>query len=166
MSKQAKPPPPGDKPTGSAPPPPPAWRNWLWPIMILAIFVLFFVLPTRSTSTSLTYSQFLSDVSSHKVSSLQISGSVGGTSTGKLKDGTSFTVVIPPQAGQDSLTNLTENIPSVSTAPSGQGFGNEVLIYLIVFGLPILLFFWLFRRISRATGRRAGRGPLAGQGLR
>ncbi len=59
MSKQAKPPPPGDKPTGSAPPPPPSWRNWLWPITILAIFVLFFVLPTRSTSTSLTYSQFL-----------------------------------------------------------------------------------------------------------
>jgi cell division protease FtsH len=156
MSKQAKPPPPGDKPTGSAPPPPPAWRNWLWPIMILAIFVLFFVLPTRSTSTSLTYSQFLSDVSSHKVQSLQISGSVGGTSTGKLKDGTSFTVVIPPQAGQDSLTNLTENIPSVSTAPSGEGFGNEVLIYLIVFGLPILLFFWLFRRISRGAGGQLG----------
>jgi cell division protease FtsH len=156
MSKQAKPPPPGDKPTGSAPPPPPAWRNWLWPIMILAIFVLFFVLPTRSTSTSLTYSQFLSDVSSHKVQSLQISGSVGGTSTGKLKDGTSFTVVIPPQAGQDSLTNLTNNIPSVSTAPSGQGFGNEVLIYLIVFGLPILLFFWLFRRISRGAGGQLG----------
>ena len=156
MSKQAKPPPPGDKPTGSAPPPPPAWRNWLWPIMILAIFVLFFVLPTRSTSTSLTYSQFLSDVSSHKVQSLEISGSVGGTSTGKLKDGTSFTVVIPPQAGQDSLTNLTTNIPSVSTAPSGQGFGNEVLIYLIVFGLPILLSIWLFRRISRSAGGQLG----------
>jgi cell division protease FtsH len=156
MSKQAKPPPPGDKPTGSAPPPPPAWRNWLWPIMILAIFILFFVLPTRSTSTSLSYSQFLSDVSSHKVQSLEISGSVGGTSTGKLKDGTSFTVVIPPQAGQDSLTNLTENIPSVSTAPSGQGFGNEVLIYLIVFGLPIVLFFWLFRRISRGAGGQLG----------
>ncbi|HJY03169.1 MAG TPA: ATP-dependent zinc metalloprotease FtsH [Streptosporangiaceae bacterium] len=156
MSKQAKPPPPGDKPTGSAPPPPPAWRNWLWPIMILAIFVLFFVLPTRSTSTSLTYSQFLSDVSSHKVQSLEISGSVGGTSTGKLKDGTSFTVVIPPQAGQDSLTNLTNNIPSVSTAPSGQGFGNEVLIYLIVFGLPILLSIWLFRRISRGAGGQLG----------
>ena len=156
MSKQAKPPPPGDKPTGSAPPPPPSWRNWLWPIMILAIFVLFFVLPTRSTSTSLTYSQFLSDVSSHQVESLQISGSVGGTSTGKLKNGTSFTVVIPPQAGQDSLTNLTNNIPSVSTAPSGQGFGTEVLIYLIVFGLPILLSIWLFRRISRGAGGQLG----------
>jgi len=151
MSKQAKPPPPGDKPTGSAPPPPPTWRNWLWPIMIFAILALFFLLPTRSQSTSLTYSQFLSDVSAHKVQSLQISGSVGGTSTGTLKDKTSFTVVIPPQAGQDSLTNLTDNIPDVSTAPSGEGFGNEVLIYLIVFGLPILLFFWLFRRISRGA---------------
>jgi cell division protease FtsH len=151
MSKQAKPPPPGDKPTGSAPPPPPSWRNWLWPITILAIFILFFVLPTRSTSTSLTYSQFLSDVSSHQVKSLQISGSVGGTSTGTLKNGTSFTVVIPPQAGQESLTYLTSNIPQVSTAPSGQGFGTEVLIYLIVFGLPILLSIWLFRRISRGA---------------
>jgi cell division protease FtsH len=151
MSKQAKPPPPGDKPSGSAPPPPPTWRNWIWPIAILAIFILFFVLPTRSTPNSLTYSQFLSDVSSHQVKSLQISGSVGGTSTGTLKNGTSFTVVIPPQAGQDSLTNLTENIPEVSTAPSGEGFGNEVLIYLIVFGLPILLSIWLFRRISRGA---------------
>ncbi len=151
MSKQAKPPPPGDKPSGSAPPPPPTWRNWIWPIAILAIFILFFVLPTRSTPNSLTYSKFLSDVSAHQVKSLQISGSVGGTSTGTLKNGTSFTVVIPPQAGQDSLTNLTENIPEVSTAPSGEGFGNEVLIYLIVFGLPILLSIWLFRRISRGA---------------
>jgi cell division protease FtsH len=151
MSKQAKPPPPGDKPTGSAPPPPPSWRNWLWPITILAIFILFFVLPTRSTSTSLTYSQFLHDVSAKQVQSLQISGSVGGTSTGTLKNKTSFTVVIPPQAGQDVLNTLTTDIPSVSTAPSGNGFGTEVLIYLIVFGLPILLSIWLFRRISRGA---------------
>ena len=78
------------------------------------------MLPTRSTSTSLTYSQFLSDVSSHQVKSLQISGSVGGTSTGTLKNGTNFTVVIPPQAGQASLTELTTNVPEISTAPSGR----------------------------------------------
>jgi cell division protease FtsH len=151
MSKQATPPPPGDKPTGSAPPPPPTWRNWIWPIAIFAILILFFVLPTRSQSTSLTYSQFLSDVSHHQVKSLQISGSVGGTSTGTLTNGTSYTVVIPPQAGQDVLNMLTADIPSVSTAPSGEGFGTEVLIYLIVFGLPILLSIWLFRRISRGA---------------
>ena len=45
MSKQATPPPPGDKPKASAPPPPPTWRNWLWPIMIVVIFGLFYLLP-------------------------------------------------------------------------------------------------------------------------
>ena len=39
----------------------------------------------------------------------------------------------------------------ISSAPSGNGFGTEVLIYLIVFGLPILLFVWLFRRISKGA---------------
>ena len=87
MSKQANPPPPGDKPTGSAPPPPPSWRNWIWPIGIFAILILFYVLPTRSPSTSLTYSQFISDVSAHKVKSVELSGSVGGTSTGTLTEG-------------------------------------------------------------------------------
>ncbi len=149
MSKQATPPPPGDKPKPSAPPPPPTWRNWLWPIMILVIFALFFLLPTRSTSTSLTYSQFLSDVNSNQVKTVELASTPGGTSTGTLKDGKTFTVVIPPQAGQDLLTDLQQHNVEVSSAPSGNGFGTTVLIYLITFGLPILLFVWLFRRISR-----------------
>jgi cell division protease FtsH len=153
MSKQAKPPPDGAKPMPTAPPPPPAWRNWLWPIMLLAILALFFATPIRSQTTSLTYSQFLSDVSSHQVQSLQIAGSVGGTSTGTLKGKTktSFTVVIPPQAGQTALDNLTKNIPDVSTAPAGNSFGTTVLLDLVVFVLPILIFVWLFRRISRSA---------------
>src|SRR5271167_3215244 len=104
MSKQATPPPPGDKPKPSAPPPPPAWRNWLWPIMIFVIFALFFLLPTRSASTSLTYSQFLTDVSAHQVKTIEIASTQGGTSSGTLTDGKSYTVVIPPQAGPELLT--------------------------------------------------------------
>jgi cell division protease FtsH len=152
MSKQANPAP-DDKPTPpkSAPPPPPAWRNWLWPITILAILALWLFLPTRSPTTTLSYSQFISDVQQHKVKSVELSGSVGGTSSGTLTDGKGFTVVIPPQAGQTALDNLTKNIPNVSTAPSGQGFGTEVLVYLITFGLPILIFVWLFRRLSRGA---------------
>jgi cell division protease FtsH len=157
MSKQASPPPVGDKPKPSAPPPPPRWRNWIWPIMILAILVLFYLLPTRSPSTNLTYSQFLSDVSAHQVKTVQLASTDGGTSTGTLTNGKNFTVVIPPQAGQELLTELQSNNVEVSSAPSGQGFGTQVLIYLIVFGLPILLFFWLFRRLSRA-----GAGGLQG----
>jgi cell division protease FtsH len=152
MSKQAKPPPPGDKAAPSAPPPPPTWRNWLWPIMLVVIFALFFLLPTRSPSTSLTYSQFLHDVSAHQVKTVQLASTPGGTSSGTLTNGKSFTVVVPPQAGQELLTELQNNNVTVSSAPSGNGFGTEVLIYLITFGLPILIFVWLFRRISRGAG--------------
>jgi cell division protease FtsH len=151
MSKQATPPPPGDKPMPSAPPRPPAWRNWIWLVMILVIFGLWFYLPTRSPSTNLSYSQFLSDVSAHKVKTVELASTDGGTTTGTLKDGTSFTVVIPPQAGQDLLNELTSNDVQVSSAPSGNGFGTQLLVYLIVFGLPILLFVWLFRRLSRGA---------------
>jgi cell division protease FtsH len=151
MSKQANSPPPGDKPKPSAPPPPPAWRNWLWLGMLIAIFALFFLLPTRSTSTSLTYSQFLSDVSSHHVKTIDLASSAGGTSTGTLTNGTSYTVVVPPQAGQELLTELSNNNVEVSSTPSSNGFGTELLIYLIVFGLPILVTIWLFRRISKSA---------------
>jgi cell division protease FtsH len=152
MSKQAKPPPPGDKAAPSAPPPPPTWRNWLWPIMLIVIFALFFLLPTRSPSTSLTYTQFLHDVSAHQVKTVQLASTPGGTSSGTLTNGKKFTVVVPPQAGQELLTELQDNNVAVSSAPSGNGFGTEVLIYLITFGLPILIFVWLFRRISRGAG--------------
>ncbi|MGO8890669.1 MAG: ATP-dependent zinc metalloprotease FtsH [Streptosporangiaceae bacterium] len=151
MSKQASPPPPGDKPKPSAPPPPPTWRNWLWPIMIFVIFALWLFLPPRTTSTSLSYSQFLTDVSAHQVKTIDISSTQGGTSSGTLTDGKTYTVVIPPQAGPELLTTLQNDNVQISSAPSGQGFGTEVLIYLIVFGLPIVLFVWLFRRISKGA---------------
>src|SRR4029079_14718029 len=151
MSKQAKPPQPGDKAAPSAPTPAPTWRNWLWPIMLIVIFALFFLLPTRSPSTSLTYSQFLHDVSAHQVKTVQLSSTPGGTSSGTLTNGKSFTVVIPPQAGQELLTQLENNNVTVSSAPSGNGFGTEMLISLIVFGLPILIFVWFFRRLSRGA---------------
>ena len=151
MSKQATPPPPGDKPKASAPPPPPTWRNWLWPIMIVVIFGLFYLLPHGTPSTSLTYSQFLSDVNAGQVKTVQLASASGGTSTGTLKDGKTFTVVVPPQAGQVLLTDLQQHNVEISSAPVGNGFGTEVLIFLLTFGLPIVFFIWLFRRISKGA---------------
>jgi cell division protease FtsH len=86
------------------------------------------------------------------VKTVQLASTPGGTSSGTLTNGKNFTVVIPPQAGQELLTELQDNNVTVSSAPSGNGFGTEVLIYLITFGLPILIFVWLFRRISRSAG--------------
>jgi cell division protease FtsH len=153
MSKQVTPPPPGDKPVPpKAPPPPPAWRHWLWPVAIAVMFALYLFLPTRTASTSLTYSQFLADASAHQVKTLVIASTSGGTSTGTLTNGKSYTVVVPLQAGPDFLTQLSADKVQYSAAPSGQGFGTEVLIYLIVFGLPIGISIWLFRRISKGAG--------------
>jgi cell division protease FtsH len=119
--------------------------------MLVVIFALWFLLPTRTPSTSLSYTQFLSDVSAHQVKTVQL-GAVGATSNGTLTNGKSFTVVVPPQAGQNLLTTLQDAKVQVSAAASGQGFGTEVLIYLITFGLPILLFVWFFRRLSKGAG--------------
>jgi cell division protease FtsH len=151
MSKQATPPPAGDKPKPSAPPPPPGWRHWLWPIAIAVIFFLYLFLPTRTNSTSLTYTQFLADASAHQVKTIDLASTAGGTSSGTLKNGKTYTVVVPLQAQQDFLTQLASDGVQVTATPAGEGFGTEVLIYLIVFGLPIGISIWLFRRISKGA---------------
>ncbi len=150
MSKQTNPPTPGDKPAPSAPPPPPSWRHWLLPLTLLVILLLWFYLPTRSASTSLTYSQFISDVQKHQVKTAQLATAAGGTTTGTLKDGTSYTVVLP-LVSQQLVDQLTTSGVEVTGAPSSNGFGTELLIYLVVIGLPILLFGWFYRRLSRGA---------------
>jgi len=152
MSKQVNSAP-DDRPTPpkSAPPPPPRGRNMVWLIALLAAFFLWLVLPpVHSSSTTLTYSQFLSDVSAHKVKTIQIAPE-GGTSTGKLTSGESYTVVIPPQANQDLLTNLQDNNVTISASTSGTSFGSEVLSWLLILGLPLLIFGWLFWRLSKSA---------------
>ncbi|HEV2377019.1 MAG TPA: ATP-dependent zinc metalloprotease FtsH [Streptosporangiaceae bacterium] len=150
MTKQAMPPPPGDKPAPSAPPSPPAWRHWLWAIALIATFALWFVLPTVHTSSvSLTYSQFLSDVSANKIKTVTLAS--GGNASGTLSNGKTYTTVIPPQAGQGLLTELQQGNVQVTATPSGPSFGSEVLSWLILL-LPFLVLGWLWWRLSRGAG--------------
>ena len=90
-------------------------------------------------------------MSAHQVKTIQIASTQGGTSSGTLSNGKAYTVVIPPQAGPDLLTTLQKDGVQISSTPSGNSFATTVLINLIVFGLPILLFIWLFRRISKGA---------------
>ncbi|MBV9381964.1 MAG: ATP-dependent metallopeptidase FtsH/Yme1/Tma family protein, partial [Streptosporangiaceae bacterium] len=153
MSKQATPPPPGDKPgSTNPPPPPPGWRHWLWPVAIFVAFFLWLFLPTvhRAPQTNLTYTQFLSDVSAHKIKTVDLAAP-GGTSSGTLTDGTSYTVVIPQQAGQQLLNDLQSNGVQMTASSSSPGFGSEVLSWLILL-LPFLFFGWLWFRLSRGAG--------------
>jgi cell division protease FtsH len=158
MSKQATPPPPGDKPgPGNAPPPPPAWRHWLLPIGILVALFLWIYAPAvhQTPSTTLTYSQFLNDVSAHKVKTVTIAQS-GGTSTGTLTSGEDYTVVIPPQAGQTLLNDLQSGNVQITAATNSPSFGSELLDWILIIA-PFALFFWFWMRLSRgASGQLQG----------
>src|SRR5260221_13480486 len=83
MSKQPSPPPPGDKPVRTAPPPPPGWRHGLWPIALIAVVVLYIFLPgiNIKTPVSLTYSQFVSDASAHKIKTVDFGNGASGSNT-------------------------------------------------------------------------------------
>src|SRR5258707_12574210 len=103
MSKQPNPPPPGDKPVRTAPPPPPGWRHGLWPIALIAVVLLYIFLPgiNIKTPVSLTYSQFISDASAHKIRTVDFGNGATGSNTpvtGPLTNGSSYTNRVPAQA--------------------------------------------------------------------
>jgi len=164
MSKQVTPPPPGDKPSPSAPPPPPAWRHWLWPIGILIALALFYILPAaRGTSpVTLNYTQLISKLDAHQVKTISL-GQSGQTSTGTLTDGKDFTTIIPAQAGSTLLNQLQSAKVQVTATSTGASFGSEVLTWLIIL-LPLLLFGYLWFRLSRNAARGGGLQGIMGVG--
>jgi cell division protease FtsH len=120
-------------------------------------FFLWLYLPALHTSsqTTLTYSQFLSDVTKHTVKTVTIAQS-GGTSNGTLTNGTNYTVVIPPQASQSLLDELQSNNVQITGSTSSPGFGSELLSWLITL-LPFVVLVWLWMRLSRgAAGQMQG----------
>jgi cell division protease FtsH len=156
MTKQATAPPTRDQGTPTAPPPPPAWRHYLWLIAALIFVLLLFVLPTTSgqKQVTLTYSQFLKDVSGDKVKNVTIATS--GSASGTLKDGKAYTTAIPPQAGQAFLDELQKGGVAITADTTGSSFGADVLSAVILF-LPFLILGYLWWRLSKgASGRLQG----------
>ncbi len=156
MSKQALTPPTRDTGSDTAPPAPPAWRHWLW-IVALVLFVgLFFVLPSaqRAGQVTISYSQFIKDVSAHKVKTVTLATS--GAASGTKTDGTKYTTAIPPQAGQSFLDTMQGAGVQITSDTSGTSFGTQVLTWLILL-LPFLIFGYLWWRLSKgAAGRLQG----------
>ena len=102
-------PPTNDKGTPVAPPPPPLWRRFLWPAAIAIFIALLFLLPAiqGAKPVTLDYSQFLNDVSAHKVKTVTIQTS--GSASGTLTDGSHYKTAIPPQAGQSLSEQLQKS---------------------------------------------------------
>src|ERR1039457_115608 len=150
MSKQPNPPPPGDKPVPTAPPPPPAWRHWLWPLAILGVLALYLFLPRiTSPQVNLSYSQFIADVSSHKVKDITFQATTPNTAaSGTLRSGGNYTTVIPGSPSTQLTAQLAKEGVSITADASGASLGTELLWFLVLLS-PLILGFYLFRRLSR-----------------
>src|SRR5579875_3827437 len=154
MSKRPSSPPPGDKPGPAAPPPPPAWRHWVWPVALLATVLLYLFLPAVHTSSpaQLSYSRFISDANAHKIKTVTFQSTSGNTPvTGDLVKGGTYSTVVPGQPSVELTGELAKDGVQITADTPGAGFGDELLSWLIVL-LPLVLFYWLFRRLARSAG--------------
>jgi cell division protease FtsH len=123
--------------------------------MSLFVVFLFLVPATKAKpSTSINYSQLLQDVSDHKVKTITINSN--GSAQGSLTDGSNFTTMIPPQAGESFLSSLQSAGVQISAKKTGPSFGSTVLSWVVLL-LPFLIFGYLWWRLSKgATGRVQG----------
>jgi cell division protease FtsH len=153
MSKQPNPPPPGDKPVPTAPPPPPAWRHWLWPLAIVGVLLLYLFLPgIRSQQVSLSYSKFIADVNSHQVKDITFQASTPNTAAnGTLRSGDAYTTVIPGPPSTQLTSQLASEGVAITAQTSSPGLGSELLWFIVLLA-PLILAFYLFRRVSRGGG--------------
>jgi cell division protease FtsH len=169
MSRQPIPPPPGDRPVPTAPPPPPRWRFSLWPIALITVVLLYIFLPgiKISTPVSLSYSQFIADAGAHKIKTVDFGNGASGsntTATGDLTDGKAYTTVIPgPPTTALSQQLSADGVKSVTAQPPSSGLGTDLLYWLFLL-LPFIIVWWVFRRMSRASGGAAGLQGVLGVG--
>jgi cell division protease FtsH len=134
-------------------------RNFaLWVIiflLVLALVTLFQNPGQRSTANEISYSQFLADVESGRVTSVVISGpDIQGT----LSDGRTFQTYSPNDPGL--VTKLAQKGINFSAKPQSDGM--PWFMALLVNWLPLIVFIaaWIFlsRQMQGAGGKAMGFG--------
>ncbi len=168
MTKKPVPPPPGDRPVRTAPPPPPGWRYWLWPAALIAMVVLYLVLPAvhGTSPVSLNYTQFSGQVTAHKVKTVTFASTSSGSNTeasGTLSDGKIYETVIPGTPSTTFSQELAKDGVKVTADAPGSSFGSELLSWLIIL-LPLIFIFYLFRRMAKNSGAAGGLQGVLGVG--
>jgi cell division protease FtsH len=130
----------------------------LWPVAIGLSLLLWVILPavhTKSVPTdNLTYSQFLSDVDAHQVKTVHID--TNGKTSGGLTNGHNYTTVIPVQlAGPTLLDRLEAAKVQITASTPASTFAAQVVSWVILL-LPLLIFGWIWIRMSRGASRGLG----------
>src|SRR5215472_5975582 len=137
MSKTPSSAPPGGRPTKTAPPRFPGWVNWLWRIALVVVVVMYVFLPGLNVSTPvrLSYSQFISAVSAHKIKTVNFGNGSSGSNTvanGDLTNGKKYTTVIPGSPTPALTAQLTSGgVKKVTADAPSSGLGTDLLYWLI-----------------------------------
>jgi cell division protease FtsH len=147
---------PGQRPPGQGGKP--AEPGWRWIIfVVVGLLLLTVVLPLviHSGGRGLSYADYQDEVAANKVATANINNSDGHI-TGKLKDGSSYSVTGPNPAG-GSATSLENSLTSHGVqvsyhTPSSNPFLNLLPIILLLAGM-VLIYLWLGRR---AQGQMTG----------
>ncbi len=150
---------PGDKPNASAPPPPPWWRTWLVPLGVLATIVLLYTIPTSHTKPStLSYTQFVTDVQAGQVKAVTITPD--GTTNGTFTDGKTFTTTVPVQlAATQLLPELQAKKVEVTASTGATSLLGTIGGILISF-LPFIVLIGFFVYLGRKAGGQFSGGAL------
>jgi cell division protease FtsH len=131
----------------------------------VATILLYIFLPGIHVDepVSLSYSQFISDASAHKIKTVDFGNGASGSNTtasGTLTSGKSYETVIPGQPTSALSAQLTgDGVKSVTATPPSSGIGS-ILLYFLFLLLPIIFVIFLFRRMSKGSGAAGLQGVL------
>jgi cell division protease FtsH len=116
-------------PKAAAPtPPPPRWRMWLLPIGLAISVLLLFNLGNKGTTPhTFTYTSFVKEVTSNKVSTATITST--GSVTGNLHGGGTYTSQVPTALDNNALSPLllSHKVQVTGTSPSSLSLGTVLL---------------------------------------
>jgi cell division protease FtsH len=132
------------------------------------MLALFHFLPAihEQTPVSLNYSQFTARAAAHQLKTVTFANSSSGSNTtasGTLTSGKSYETVVPGQASQALTQQLIGDGVKITADPPGSSTGSVVLSWLILL-LPLIVIFYLFRRMARAGGAAGGLQGVLGVG--
>lgn len=125
-------------------------------LLVIVVVAMFFVLkqlsPPGVAAVRMDYGTFYQKLESNKIASIS---TVGLDATGKLMDGSSYTVTLPNK-DQAFVNELTKHIPSgrIRWAEQSSGSMFSLLSPLITIAVMVLLFFFIFRQ-AQSGGNQA-----------
>src|SRR5262249_1530560 len=139
------PPPPRDQPGRS--PGRTGWPRWsIWVLIgLLLVALLLPSLFSTSSGTSISYSEFLTDVRSNKVESVDWHNN-NGKVDGVLKDGSKFTTNGPVVPSDDDRALLTDHGVQAKFKTPQSSLLASLLPLLLPIALLIGFFVWMNRR--------------------